>query len=391
MMKNKRVLVLLIGGRLTPNFISVLALQPNEVVCLVSEDEQDKFKTVQEVLSPSANVTVNSEPVVVPAFDLQQTIERCLGIVDSFPDAEVVFNVTGATKIMAIGAYEVAKRRNCRAVYVNTANGQILDLIPPEAISFPIQIKLSDYLSFYNREPSCTFDFNSLSISQDQALQVCDYLAHTKYGAEAIDLLRRNNRGRGKRTITIKLKSSLSSELWKVLERLNEFGILKQLKKKSETEFSYQIACNEDWNFLNGTWLEVYVWHQAKTLPLFDDCQFSFEIIGTDGVRKELDVGCIYQGQLIHCSCKSEKKPFKTSHLDELSAVSHLLGGNFCTRLFVTNVRTPSEEDKNTWESYQRFLQQANDRKIVVVTGDELPHIAEKLSQEAKKPTFWRV
>lgn len=391
MTKNKRVLVLLIGGRLTPNFISVLALKPDKVVCLVSEDEQDKFKTVQEVLSPSVNVTVSSEPVVVPAFDLQQAIERCLGIVDSFSDSELIFNVTGATKIMAIGAYEVAKQRNCRAVYVNTASGQILDLIPSEAISLPIQMKLSDYLSFYNREPRCTFSFNSLSISQDQALQVCDYLAHTKYGAEAIDLLRRNNRGSGKRTVPIKLRSSLSSELWEVLEKLNELGILSQLTKKSENEFSYQIACNEDWNFLNGTWLEAYVWHQAQTLSLFDDCQFSFEIIGTDGVRKELDVGCIYQGQLIHCSCKSERKPFKTSHLDELSAVSHLLGGNFCTRLFVTNVNAPSEEDKNTWESYQKFLQQAKDRQIVVVTGDELPRIAQILNQQAKKPTYWRV
>ncbi|RLC73912.1 MAG: hypothetical protein DRI61_17575, partial [Chloroflexi bacterium] len=311
--------------------------------------------------------------------------------------AEIIINVTCATKVMAIAAYEAARQKNCSAIYVDTAHGRFLNLTSPGEQAIPIRIGLRDYLSFYGRQPQKSFEFKNLSVSKDKAIEVANYLANA--GVNALNTLiwmRKYSPGKGRRTIRAKCKRPLESNQWEVLCQLNKLGLISNLQKISETEISYLIARDHDWKFLDGTWLEVYVWHQAEKCideeggPLFDECDFSIEILGKGGAKKEIDVGCIYRGQLIHCSCKSGQNPFKTRYLDELRAISSLIGGRFCTRLFITNVPRPSENSPG-WKDFQSFLQQAKDREIVVVTGEELLNIGAILKREAKKPTFWRV
>lgn len=147
---------------------------------------------------------------------------------------------------------------------------------------------------------------------------------------------------------------------------------------------------NEDWNFFKGGWLEVYVWNEARKLqehggrPIFDEVKMGLEI-PSGPARKEIDVACLYQAQLIHCSCKTGRDTFRTSHLDELSAVSNLVGGRFCSRIFITNQVLSNQERE------KEFLEQAKQREIVVVTGDKLTNIGAILKKQAINPDFMRV
>jgi hypothetical protein len=395
--KQRRIMVILLGGRLTPNFIGILAYRPDMVECVVSEDEQSKWDDVVNLLSSIPHIQLASQPHVVPAYEMQATIHACQTIIECYPGASLIFNVTGATKVMGIAAYEVAKQNMLPAIYLDTTRGRFLNLTQLSDEAVPIQIGLADYLSFYGRQPSLKFNFDNLSLSKERAIEASILLASSGSAArEAITLLRQQNRGKGKRTVSISLNPLLQPEVWQIVEQLNRLGLIINLTQNSEANFSCTIPDDANWNYLDGTWLEVFVWNQANQLQseeqevLFEECAFSFEIPGVEGVKKEIDVGCIYQGQFIHCSCKSEKSPFKTSYLDEIRAVSSLVGDRFCSRLFITNAYSP---DKNSggWYDYQNFLQQAKDRQIVVVTGLELPNIAEILKKEAEKPTYWRI
>jgi hypothetical protein len=392
---SRRVMILLVGGRLTPNFIGVLGYKPDAVECLVSEDEKSKYNDVLEVLSSLPRLKLPTQPRLVPAFDMQQIINACQQVINSHPEAEILFNVTCATKVMGIAAYEVAKQAKQQAIYVDTAHARFLNLTNLNEQPMPIQIGLEEYLGFYGRHPHKIFSFDKLSIPVEVALNAAAYLAEAGMAAvETLTIMRRQDRGKGRRSI--KLKRLPSVEQWDVLCKLDHFGLISDLSKSPDDAVSYVITNDADWSFVDGTWLEVYVWHQATECkdrqdhPLFDECDLSMEIPTQKGARKEIDVACIYQGQLLHCSCKSEHSPFKTRHLDELRAVSSLLGGRFCSRVFVTNVHSPDEESGGR-KDYQSFLQQAKDREIVVVTGDELKDIGAILRREAKRPTYWRV
>ncbi len=391
----RRVIVLILGGRLTPNLVGILALQPIMVEFVVSEDTPARHSEICAVLKQFASMEDLAQPRCVSAYDFLTNRDACLNIARSHPDAEVIFDVTSAPKIMGFAAYEVARFLNQRAIVVDTANGRLIDLIPPAADPAPIEISLEQYLACYGRRPVPTFDFGQLSVERQKAIEAARYLATTgTVAAEVLDKMRSWSQGKGKRTIPFKKTQPLSSEMQGVLYKLQSFGLITNLQEQTDGRVRYTIPNDMDWNYLAGIWLEVFVWDQARQClddegqPLFRDSDlgFSFEI-PSDGARKEIDVGCVFYGQLIHTSCKTGANPFKTQYLDELRAVSSLIGGRFTSRLFITNAFPPSDGDPD----YTRFLAQAKDREVVVVTGQELPNVGNILKQQALRPTYRRI
>jgi len=392
-----RVSVLILGGRLAPNWLGVLAVRPDAVEFVVSSDTPGRYEEACQVLTQLADLDVACEPKLVSAYSFVETRNACLDIAQGYPGAELIFDVTSAPKVMGFGAYEVARFLLQRAIVVDTANGRIINLTQPRDELVGIQVPLEQYLACYGRRPVRTFSFERLSVSQEHAIAAARSLVEAgPPAAEVMSRLRSWNQGKGKRTVPFRRTRPISPEELAVLRQLEAFGLISDLRQQDDGRVSYMLLNDADANYLNGMWLEVYVWDQArqcvneKGTPFFDECDFSFEI-PSNGARKEIDCGCMYRGQLIHCSCKTESSPFHTAYLDELRAVSALVGGHFTSRLFVTNALPPSEEEHGAYRDHQRFLAQAKDRETVVVTGHELRRIAETLKREAARPTYARI
>ncbi|RMF29269.1 MAG: DUF1887 family protein [Chloroflexi bacterium] len=390
-----RVTVLILGGRLTPNLIGILLLRPKAVEFIVSEDTPTRYKDVFEVLRQVVDLDRSAVPQYLSAYDFIANRDACLAVVQRHTDAELIFDVSSAPKIMGLAAYEVARFFHQRAIVVDTANGRLIDLVPPSAVPVPIEIDLAQYLACYGRRLKPTFDFERLSVPQQQAIDAAVYLATAGPAAvEAMDKLRSWSQGKGKRTIPFKKTRPLSSDAREVLRQLESFGLIANLQEQPDGRVQYTILNDMDWKYLEGTWLEVYVWHRVlqcrdeQGRPMFQESQvgLSFEI-PSNGARKQIDVGYVYRGQMIHVSCKTGSNPFKTEYLDEIRAVSSLIGGRFTSRLFVTNAFAPPDTDSD----YTRFLAQAKDREIVVVTGEELPKIGTILKEQASRPTYPRI
>jgi len=392
---SRRVAVLTLGGRLTPNLVGMLALQPSAVEFIVSEDTPTRYAEICTVLEQFIGLDQVSEPRYLSAYDVVANRDACRAAAQGHTGAEVIFDVTSAPKVMGFAAYEVARFLHQRAVIVDTANGRLIDLIPPTSATMPIAVTLDQYLACYGRRPVPTFDFDKLSVERQQAIEAARYLATAgEAAAKVMDKVRSWSQGRGKRTIPFERTQPLASEARDVLRKIESFGFITGLQEQADGRVRYTILNDMDWKYLEGIWLEVFVWDRARQglddgghLLLRDnDLDFSFEI-PSDGARKEVDVAYVYHGQLIHASCKTGSNPFRTQYLDELRAVSSLIGGRFTSRLFITNAFPPPETDPD----YQRFLAQANDREIVVVTGKELPNVGSILKQQALHPKYWRI
>jgi hypothetical protein len=393
---SKRVIVLILGGRLTPNLVGILALKPTTVEFIVSEDTRTRYTEIREVLKQFADLDYAAEPRYLSAYDFVANRDTCLTIAQRHVGAEVVFDVTSAPKVMGFAAYEAARFLHSRAIIVDTANGRLIDLIPPSTDFVSTDIDVVQYLACYGRRPEPTFDFTKLSVSQQQAIEAASYLATAGPAAvEAMDKLRSWGQGKGKRTIPFNKTQSLPSDVRDVLRRLESFGLIVNLQERPvDGHVQYTIQNEMDWKYLEGTWLEVYVWYQALQCrdnygqPMFQENQVSLSFeIPSDGARKQIDVGYVYLGQMIHASCKTGSSPFKTVYLDEIRAVSSLIGGRFTSRLFITNAFPPSEANRD----YENFLAQAKDREIVIVTGKELPEASANLKQQALQPKYSRI
>lgn len=367
------VQILLVGGRQAPNLLGVQLLQPKVVEMLVSQDEKSKIKDLKAALHPLTKVT--ETPIVIDAHNYQQCFDACMGLIERHAGKTVQFNLTAGTKIMAFAAYNAARERHLQAFYVNTAKAEIVWLSRNKQPNQPFHLTIKQYLSSYGRQPKRKFDFSKLSFDKPIAIDAANILANA--GDDGVELLNliKTLQGSGARTIPF---IELSSNAQQLARQLTQMGCLASSGKGAI------IRSNEDWNFFKGDWLEIYVWNKALRLQIFDECALSLRI-PADKAEKEIDLACMYQGQMIHCSCKTNRKPFDTAYLDELRAVSDLIGGRFCTRIFVTNISFPNDETRG------KFLDQAKQREIVVVTGDKLPDFDIILRKQAERPDYRRV
>ncbi len=160
------------------------------------------------------------------------------------------------------------------------------------------------------------------------------------------------------------------------------------IKECDLTKLSFTLPNYEKYSFLNGGWLEFYAWIVANETEKFDDANYSLTI-PTDGDQKEIDLALSYAGALLIAECKTDTKPFKTTYLEKIVAVSSLIGANFVGKLFITN-QIPDCSNS----AVKDFFNQAKVRQIVVVTGKELKDLSEILKTEAgverKRPTYNR-
>jgi len=319
----------------------------------------------------------------VEANDLGANLKACEQIYQRHKDKELVFNLTCGSKVMAIAAYEVARRHaGVKAFYLDSANGRIVWLLGEEEASKPFRLSVEEYLTAYGRKPERKPVFEKLTFSREQACRGAAILARGGSAARSLLERIRQKQGSGRRAVDVE-----TPQEHRFVAELANIGVLE------EDEDTFWIRSNEDWNFFKGNWLEAYVWSEAvkqkdeQGHSLFDEVEIGLEI-PSEAARKEIDVACLYQSQLLLCSCKAGRDPFSTSHLDELSALSNLIGGRFCSRVFITN-STFSELHNSKRQG--EFLAQAKQREIVVVAGEELTRIGAILKRQATEPDFRRV
>jgi hypothetical protein len=384
---NNTIQVALVGGRQAPNVIGALVLRPSRVELVASADESDKKTPVLlDSLKgiESLSLPTQEEVKVVDAYSFEGTVAACRQVCERYPNHIIDFNLTGSTKVMAIAAYEVARQYdNARAFYVDTGNSRILWLEgkgQKGSTSFELTIK--QYLQTYGRQPEPIFDFRILSLTKSQSLEAAQLLAETSPDSGRFLLKIKQKQGSGPRQVTYKSPNSQEQDL---IDRLIKIGVV-----DSSESHSFTIRSNEDWNFFTGGWIELYVWSEAKKQtdlkgnPFFPECELSLEI-PSPTAKREIDVACLYQAQLIHSSCKTDRRPFDAAYLDELRAVSSLVGGRFCSRVFITN-GTFRDKDQE-----ERFMAQAKQHEIVVVTGDKLSNVGEILKKQAVRPDYRRI
>lgn len=392
----ERVMVVLLGGRSAPAVLGALAARPCLVEAINSADQPDGGRQMASALRGVAGIRFGALDRRVDPYDKDAVYRLCRELGERYDPPSMVLNLSAGTKVMALGAYQLALERNIPAIYVVTNRQQVLNVTTSEQFPFPV-LDIRSYLACYGRSPQSVFDFSRLSVDEQQAIALANSFVEVGQPAfQVLDLIRRRagNSVGGPCGIDHYKPRAEQLAVWQILERT---GIVQDVGIRGG-QFWFTIPTKSDFEFLKGTWLEVYVWDQARKLrrengdPVFFDARSSLEIPSDRlNARKEIDVALLYDGQLIHCSCKSGRNNvWETRHLDELSSVSQLIGGDFCSRVFVTSQPKPDEKSQD-YGAYLRFLDQARDRRIVVITQEQLASIGQVLREIAEKPIYPRI
>ncbi len=376
-------LLVLIGCRQTPNVLSAQFLRPDIIAPIASHEAMrpgeawEKVRRVLEQLSPWV-----LEPHTVDAFDLNDIRAQCAAAMNRFPDARWVCNITCATTIMSIGAYEVGRMRNASVWYFDTAGRRVVTLAGQPPDGDPYRLSVENYLQIYNRstQPTPPPPASWVTLARQMA-QAPD---------EAIEFreILRNASADTRFTQPRRLAAlSLTPTMVQWCEQAQTAGFISAIRKHPNNYDIHQ-ADGTFWDFVNGIWLEIYAWDAAQRAGCFDDCRPGVKMPAQSGLSpmNQIDLAATHAASLLIAECKTEARPFRTEHLDQLRAITSMIGGSFVGALFIT-ARSRHKADV---QAFKAFWEQAQVRQIVVVTGDQLDQLPDILKREAIRPTFPR-
>lgn len=143
-------LVSLIGEQPIPNLLPVRSLKPNETLLVYTQRTEAVARRLRKLIS---NIDDLSGDLRVEPYDMAKTVQNLQKRLHSFED--VVFNLTGGTKIMSLAAFTLALQYRRPFIYLESErkrsslrqyefeNGAIVSK-PPEEIKTVINI--DDYL-----------------------------------------------------------------------------------------------------------------------------------------------------------------------------------------------------------------------------------------------------
>ncbi|MBA3944418.1 MAG: DUF1887 family protein [Herpetosiphonaceae bacterium] len=369
-------LLVLIGGRQIPNILTAQYLQP-DVILPVASHEAMRANGIWERVAPVLNQLCPegvAAPLVVDAFELEQTYSGIQAALDNYPNTTWIFNITCATTIMSIAAYKVGLERGATVWYLDTATRRITSLNGTAGSKEVYHLGVANYLTVYGRQ--------SKAVGPDpspQQLAFARQLAQYPQSAMAFrEALRtaKANVGKITQSRNLNLPSDPMTPIW--CEAAQQAGLLNEYVLNADGVIHCRLPDGRLWQWMDGLWLEIYALAAALDVGCFDDCCYGLVIPGEYGTN-DLDLAITYLASLLIAECKTEEQPFETEHLDKLCTKANMVGGNFVGRIFISS-QTVSARNQ---QQYERFCNQARERQIVVVTGEELQDLRAILEREA--------
>jgi len=108
----KTVHVCLVSDQPMANVTSIMQLEPDHVEMLFTRDKLEQGKRMEEFLT-GRNISVRGTEI--QPFDMQAVMASCRRIIDEYADCELSLNITGGTKISALGCFQVFSKLASRS------------------------------------------------------------------------------------------------------------------------------------------------------------------------------------------------------------------------------------------------------------------------------------
>jgi hypothetical protein len=381
----------LISEQAIPNVMAPLLVKPrpSRMVCLLPADRdaldrldrefervfegiQAAFGLLAEDSEGEIDLRLHKRGPVSP-YGFEEVQAACREIRTGFVSQgyEVIYNVTGGTKLMAQAALEDAREGGCQAVYVDTEFRKVVQVEPEADRTDFVEERLRSvdvphYLAAYGLGRQRSLGHRKIPEAFGEAARL---LAENPASSPSILqlILRETPSKYGRPTRQL---GSLAPQERQVLERIVEV-LTRGGADISISDDTLTIAADDDmYDFWwNRRWLEWYVFSVIEDLNKNSDKELNYNrpwwdvrfVWDTDDVRKlmdhlltveyedergtvrtelplnELDVAAVRGGRLLLCECKTGKRALESEHFYKLHVLGRRLG-TFADQMFITDV-----------------------------------------------------
>lgn len=306
--------VCLVSGQPTPNFVPVLAqeFRPQEVILVVTPRMKTKADALEKVMRERCGVKVQ-QIQIENEYDTANIGERLFELLVNVDKEKVALNVTGGTKLMAIGAYSTFRDAGYPSFYVLERTGEIQILDSTECLKFDVpKIRIEDYLMLHG---FAVLEGKAKRQINMQWLPVAQELVQKHYSLSgvlgALNFAINKAKERNPNTDTVELSR---------LDNQNMDYLIQILEKHNLADFKDNIIRFESVearDYIAGAWFEEYVFDCIKKIPGIQDFAIGVQIDSAElqeNSRNELDVVAMYNNTLHVLECKTVN--FQSEHLN---------------------------------------------------------------------------
>lgn len=365
--------VCLVSDQLIPNVLPVMREKPERVILLTTGKMQNKAALLRDFLQ-RRGASVASQPI--DAYDFASTLAACREVIDRCgPKGDITLNVTGGTKVAALAAYQSFYFDNCRIIYMDTDNGQLLEL-GDQTAAHPFAdnlLKVRDHLALYGKTafaPNAeTRSLEEVRNGRANTSLLCSLFLHNPEVLHSIN-------GQLARQVQSNIPqldfAGMDEPGVQVYDLLVQTGV-------AEPADSTRLCVPDRANrfYLHGGWLEEYVFNTVADMQLAGmdsqlnvGIEWNADVTGRKRTTNELDVLFTHQNRLHVISCKTSRLDEETSEgrgaLYELDSLHTSAGGLFARAMLVSFHKLKEHDARR-----------AKDMRITVVEGDDIRRLRE--------------
>lgn len=311
-----RLHVAIISDQSLPTVIPCLMDRPDVVVLVASRAMEGKARRLQALLHTEGlaaeirDLAPDAGLVAIRAS--ASALSRDLAT--AWPDAELVFNATGGTKLMTLGFVDVFRERAAQIIYTDTAHGRI-EVIADRRQADPQPVPMRDvldvprYLAVQGFRYADDATRHALKLERiDARREAAQFLADRAPGLSGLialvnALAHRALDETGKELIQPEQRLTREPR-GEVPKALALFERARLMTRKGPV--TVRFADVEAARFLGGGWLEEYAFAVAKDAGLYDvrlGVTGLWE--GTTAARNEFDVLACDRNRLLFIECKT--------------------------------------------------------------------------------------
>lgn len=350
----QKYLVSLVSKQTLPNLLFILQAKDIDKYLFIgtTATEQELSRTIVAAQIPNNQVA----KLIVDPYNIDDIHEK----LDDFKFSKkekFEINLTGGTKMMALGLYQFFIQKKSKLFYLPVGTNDIQQIFPKLKRPKPLKVKVTieEYFTAMGVKLK-SGKGNILQMPPDYTLQF--FIAYTQ-------LFQRRH--------------------FRIFEQLREHDFKRYPKLKCEKIIGLQPLLNtinwqknnklltkQEVHYLTGGWFEEYIYHQFKVgLDLSDDAIQCNVGIETMGGQNEFDVVLIYKNKLHVIECKTGLKRLRLFNqaVYKLASLDELLGIH--TASYIISLSNYRDQENLLLPTYNDRAQQ-HDIKLLdrqVLTG----------------------
>lgn len=347
-----KTMIALVSDQRMQNVIPILQENASYDHLVLILSKERKTGKPQVRYSQSANdlqtvlqkrLSVELSDAYVDPFDIEDIVQKIGHLIQKYqPKGDVLLNMSGGTKPMAIGALQAARAAGIKSLYTNTEDKELIWLNPDDTVTvekFRVAgLDVATYLRAYGQTIKKAISVMDIAPQQMKWADLIGDNHQVIYSSVVNAVCDQMKRQAREKSLTWPLELSLASLTRRqrcLVQQLQEAG----LWEWDEGQSLLRVPDLLSGSFLNGNWVEVYVARRLQETTLFDDVCLNVEL---EGVAGEIDVAAVANGKLVLIECKSNVQ--QTEQLGKLVANQTLLGGPFAQAYYARASKAGSRQ-----------------------------------------------